>query len=414
MIERPVILIPIILAAILGTTVFEFWVTYLNVKLLKSDLPDTFGATYTPAHYKRSQDYLKLKMLLGLVKKSAFIFVLLTFWFYGGFELLDMSIGRLGYGPIMSGLLFIGVLVFLCGAISMPFELYNTFGIEARFGFNRTDMKTFMSDRFKTISLAIVIGTPLLSFFLALYHHGGDKSWFSCWIIASVFLVLVQFVAPVYILPLFNRYEALRAGVLHRAILNYTRKIDFPLKQILVMDGSRRSTKSNAFFIGFGSKKCVVLFDTLIATLSVEEVVAILAHEIGHHKQNHILMSVILKMVIMAAVLYLFSQFLGFVPLYTAFGVAEPSVHTGLIFFNILISPLIMIGKVAEQWLSRRNEFQADRFAILTLHKPTPLTTALKKLTVQNMENLNPHPAYVALYYSHPTILERIAAIHQQ
>ncbi len=339
------------------------------------------------------------------------VFFWLAFWFGGGFSALDAGLSRRGLPVLTEGVLFIGSLLILNYIISLPFTVYHVFGIEARFGFNRTNPKTFMTDQIKTVALTAAIGLPLLSIVLALFNFGGPWAWMMCWVAVGIYLVVIQFMAPKFILPLFNRYEPLTDGSLRRAILEYAQKIGFSLKNIFVMNGSRRSTKSNAFFTGWGANKRIALFDTLIAQLSNQELVAVLAHEMGHYKKGHVLIGMALTLVQTAGLLFLFSLLLDYRPLHEAFGVGQPSVHTGLVFFSILLSPLSLVTGIATHWLSRRNEYQADRFAVSTAPHPEALITALVNLTVQNMGNLNPHRLYVALYFSHPPVLQRIAAM---
>jgi len=324
---------------------------------------------------------------------------------------LDAWLGRQDLPVLTEGLIYIGTMLFIHYLITLPFSIYHIFGIEARFSFNRTRPKTFMTDQIKTIALAMVIGAPLLAVVLTLFNDIGPRAWLPCWFTVAIYLVILQFIAPRFILPLFNRYEPLPDGPLRRAIVNYAQKISFSLRHIFVIDGSRRSTKSNAFFTGWGANKRIALFDTLIKQLSPHELVSVLAHEMGHYKKGHIIVGMAITLLQTAGLLFLFSLLLDYKPLYEAFGVSQPSVHAGLVFFAILLSPLSLVTGVAGRWLSRRNEYQADRFAVATAPQPEALTQALVKLTVQNMGNLHPHPLYVALHYSHPPVLKRIEAI---
>ena len=401
----------IILIALAAEFTLKLWADRLNLRSLSPRLPTAFKDHYSPARYKRSQAYLKAKTQLGWISSGVIAFFWLVFWFGGGFSALDAGLDRRGLPVLTEGVLFIGSLLTLNYIISLPFTVYHVFGIEARFGFNRTSLKTFMTDQIKFVALTMTIGVPLMTIVLALFNFGGPRAWLVCWVAVATYLVLLQFIAPKLILPLFNRYEPLPDGPLRRAIVDYAQKIQFTMKHIFVMDGSRRSSKSNAFFTGWGANKRIALFDTLITQLTVRELVAVLAHEMGHYKKGHILMGMALSLIQTAGLLFLFSLLMDYRPLYEAFGVEQPSVHTGLVFFSILLSPLALVAGIGTHWLSRRNEYQADRFAVSTAPHPEALISALVKLTVQNMGNLHPHRLYVTLYFSHPPVLQRIAAI---
>jgi STE24 endopeptidase len=263
----------------------------------------------------------------------------------------------------------------------------------------------------KGVLLAILLGTPLLAGVLAFFEYAGPNAWWYCWIAVTLYMLGVQFIAPTWIMPLFNKFTPLEDGELKSAILNYAGSINFPIENVYVMDGSRRSSKSNAFFTGFGRHRRIVLFDTLIRQHTVGELLAVLAHEMGHYKKKHILQSMVLGILQMGVMLYLLSVFISYQGLFDAFYMPHKSVYAGLIFFGMLFSPLGFFIGIFMQMLSRRNETEADRFSVETTGAPDAMAAALKKLSMHNLSNLLPHPLYVFLNYSHPPVLERIKAI---
>jgi STE24 endopeptidase len=284
--------------------------------------------------------------------------------------------------------------------------------IEERFGFNQTTWTTFVTDLAKGLLLAILLGAPLLAGILAFFEHAGTNAWWYCWIAVTIYMLGVQFIAPTWIMPLFNKFTPLEPGELKSAILSYADSINFSIDNVYVMDGSRRSSKSNAFFTGFGKHRRIVLFDTLIKRHTTGELLAVLAHEMGHYKKKHILQTMVLGILQMGIMLYLLSIFISYQRLFDAFFMPQKSVYAGLIFFAMLYSPLDFFIGLFMQMLSRRNETVADRFSVETTHDPQSMVAALKKLSVHNLTNLMPHPLYVFLNYSHPPVLQRIRALH--
>ena len=401
----------IILFALLLDLILNAIADYLNLRMLQPDLPQEFRGLYDEARYRRSQAYLKVNTRFGWFVSSINLLLLLVFWFGGGFPLLDKCVRSWHLGPVPSGMAFIGILSLLAGIVSLPFSIYATFVIEERFGFNQTTWSTFVKDKLKALALALLLGAPLMAGVLAFFEYAGSGAWLYCWIAVTIYMLVVQFVAPTWIMPLFNRFSPLEDGPLKQTIFSYARSIDFPLDNIYVMDGSRRSSKSNAFFTGFGRHKRIVLFDTLIERHSVEELVAVLAHEMGHYKKKHILKSLLLGVAQSGLMFFLLSFFISEPALFEAFYMQQPSVYAGLVFFALLYAPLDFLTGIFMQLFSRKNEFEADRFAADTTSEPTAMATALRKLAVHNLTNLTPHPFYVFLNYSHPPVLERLRAI---
>ena len=401
----------IILLAILFDFVLNGLSDYLNLTRLQEDLPEAFEGVYDPERYRKSQEYLKVNTRFGWMIAAFDLIVILVFWFGRGFPLLDEWVRSFGYGSILCGLMYIALLVVFKALLSLPFSIYHTFVIEERFGFNQTTWTTYFLDLLKGLGLAILLGAPLLTGILAFFEYAGTNAWWYCWIAVTVYMLGVQFIAPTWIMPLFNKFSPLADGELKSAILSYAGSIKFPIQNVYVMDGSKRSSKSNAFFTGFGKHRRIVLFDTLIKRHTTGELVAVLAHEMGHYKKKHIIQSLFFGILQMGFMLYLLSIFISYQGLFDAFYMSRTSVYAGLIFFAMLYSPLDFFIGLFMQMRSRRNETAADRFAVETTRDPQSMVDALKKLSVHNLSNLLPHPFYVFLNYSHPPVLQRINAI---
>ena len=385
----------------------------LNLKSLKLELPFVLQDIYNQEDYRKSQEYLRTTTRFGLVDSSFTLLILLAFWFSGGFNWFDQVVTGWNLVPVVTGLLYIGILLFAYSLIKLPFDIYSTFVIEERFGFNKTTRRTFLLDMLKGFILALLLGGLLLAGILALFQYVGIYAWVYCWAAVVIFSLAMQYVAPTWIMPLFNKYTPMAEGELKEAILKYTGSVNFPIKNIFVMDGSKRSSKSNAFFTGFGRNKRIALFDTLIAQHSVPEMVAVLAHEVGHYKKKHILQGMIISIVHTGVLFFLLSLFLTSPGLYQAFGIGYQPIYAGLLFFGLLYTPIELVLSVVMQMLSRKNEYEADRFAAKTIDEPNNLIVALKKLSATNLSNLTPHPFYVFLNYSHPPLLQRIQAIQK-
>jgi STE24 endopeptidase len=401
----------IILITIIGSYLLGLITNWLNIKHLSRELPQEFEGVYNSEDYKKSQEYTEVNTKFGFLTSTLSLTLTLIFWFMGGFNYLDLWVRNWDLGPIVSGIIFIASLVLLKSLFSLPFSVYSTFVIEERFGFNKTTVRTFIMDLLKSLLLSVLLGLPLLAGLLYFFEATGNLAWLYAWVATTVFSLIIQFIAPTWIMPLFNKFVPLEEGELNEAILSYTERTQFPLKGIFVMDGSKRSSKSNAFFTGFGKNKRVALFDTLISNHSVGELVSVLAHEVGHFKKKHILKNMIISILHMGLVFYLLSLFLSQEGLFEAFYMTHMSVYAGLIFFSMLYTPIEMILSIAMQISSRKNEYEADRFATETTENAENMINALKKLSRDNLSNLTPHPVYVFLNYSHPPVLKRIEAI---
>jgi STE24 endopeptidase len=401
----------VILAVLVFSFLFDLLAEILNLRALRDELPEEFVGVYDADDYRKSQEYTRVKTRFGFLTSAFDLFITLAFWFAGGFRYLDSFLRSWNLNPILTGLAYIGILVALRSALWLPFSIYGTFVIEERFGFNKTTPRTYVTDVLKVLGLGVLLGVPVLSGTLAFFQYAGSAAWLCCWLAAMVFVLFMQFIAPTWIMPLFNKFVPLPECELRQAILSYAQSVRFPLKNIFVMDGSRRSSKANAFFTGFGKNKRIALFDTLIQGHSVPGLVAILAHEIGHYKKRHVIQAMVISVLHMGVMFYLLSIFISRRGLFEAFYLERTSIYAGLVFFGLLYSPVEMILSVVMQIYSRRNERQADRYAVETTCDPDSLIQALKVLSRQNLSNLTPHPLYVYLNCSHPPMLERIRAI---
>ncbi len=401
----------IILAAILIDFILGITANRLNLKALSKELPSEFEGVYDEETYAKSQEYTRVNTRFGFITGTFDLMLLLVFWFAGGFNWLDQWARAFDFGVIGTGLIFIGVLVFAKLIISLPFGIYSTFVIEERFGFNKTTPKTFAADRIKGLLLSVVIGAPLLAGVIAFFEYGGTWAWLYAWLVVTAFSLVMQYIAPTWIMPIFNKFTPLEDGELRQAIEDYAEKVNFPLQGIYVIDGSRRSAKSNAFFTGFGKNKRIALFDTLIENHTTEELVAVLAHEIGHYKKKHIVKNMTISILHTGVMFALLSVFLQVPALFDAFYMEEMSIYAGLLFFGLLYSPVETLLGIAMQVMSRKHEYEADRYAAVTISEKEEMVNVLKKLSKDNLSNLTPHPFYVFLNYSHPPVLKRIEAI---
>lgn len=333
----------IILGALLFSYLLNRAAGVLNLRTLGDPLPAEFESVYDARDYARMQEYTRANTRFGFITATFDLAVLLLFWSAGGFNRLDLLVRGWGFSPLISGLLYIGLLMLGSRLLSLPFAIYETFVIEERFGFNRTTVRTFVLDLLKGLALSMALGGPLLAGLLAFFDHAGEWAWLYAWLVTAGYSLLVSFVAPSWIMPLFNKFTPLEEGELRSAILTYAEKVRFPFKGIFVMDGSKRSSKANAFFSGFGKNKRIALFDTLIEKHTTDELVAVLAHEIGHYKKRHILTGMLISIVHMGIIFFLLSLFIRLTGLHKAFGMEHISLYAGLLFFGLLYSPVEII-----------------------------------------------------------------------
>ena len=401
----------IVLVALASEYILSIVTSLLNIQAMNPRVPHEFRSVYDEDTYRQSQVYTRARTRFGLVQSTLSLTVLLFFWQIGGFEWLDRVARELAAGPVATGLVFVGTLVAGSTALGLPFRIYSTFVIEERFGFNRTTAATFTLDLVKGLLLGGLLGATLLSIVLFLFELTGSLAWLWCWGATTIFLLLAQFIAPTWIMPLFNTFTPLGTGELKDALIAYSQAARFPLEGVFVIDGSRRSAKANAFFTGFGKHKRIALFDTLIAKQTTAELVAVVAHEVGHYRRGHILRNLVFGIAHTGVLFWVLSLCLKQQGLFEAFGVAEPSVHAGLVFFSLLFTPVELVLSVLVHRFSRQYEFEADAFAAETTGSAEPLVSALKKLSADNLSNLTPHPLEVYLHHSHPPVLQRIDAL---
>ncbi len=330
----------------------------------------------------------------------------------GWFGAIDTWITSFGYSPLINSLLFFGLIFVASDVLSLPFDYYSTFVIEEKFGFNKTTVRTFFSDKLKAYVLSLLVGGGLLLVFLWLIHSMGPQFWWQFLLVAVVFMVLVNVGYTAWILPLFNTLTPLAEGEVRNKLLQYASKVNFPVKHIFVMDGSKRSAKANAFFSGFGKQKKVVLYDTLLEQHPPEELVAVLAHEIGHYKKKHLKWGMLISVLQVGLLLFLLGQVVFSESMSLALGGSSWSVHLNILGFTMLFAPLSMVLGIGMNWLSRRHEFEADQFAKET-YGGKPLAEALKTLSVKTLSILHPHPWYVFVNYSHPPLLQRLERLEE-
>ncbi|MDP2922151.1 MAG: M48 family metallopeptidase [Candidatus Omnitrophota bacterium] len=408
----------IYLIIILVIVTFEYLLSLivetLNVKHASADLPKEFEGFYDAAKYKTAQSYLKENTRFHLIKDTFFTIVTLLFILGGGFNFVDQIARKLSQGEIIAGLAFAGLLGLGMQIISIPFSAFRIFVIEQKYGFNKTTVKTFILDIIKSLILSAIIGGIILACVIWFFQIAGSLAWVYCWVAITVFQLFLLFIAPVVIMPLFNKFIPLEEGELRTAIQNYAKSQNFALAGIFKMDASRRSSKSNAFFTGFGRFRRIALFDTLIQKHTTDELVSVLAHEIGHYKKKHFIKGVILSIVTTGLMLFILSFFIKNQGLFGAFKMQNLSIYASLIFFGFLYSPINLFIGVFSNIFSRKHEYQADAFAVTTYKRADAYILALKKLSVDNLSNLTPHPLKVFLDYTHPPVLKRIEAIRLQ
>jgi STE24 endopeptidase len=379
----------------------------LNAKHFKDELPPELRDVYDEDEYKKSQVYKATNDRFSNITSAFSLILTLAFFYFDGFEYVDNLARSYSSDNIIIALIFFGIIMLASDIITTPFAYYQTFVIEEQFGFNKTTVKTFILDKIKGWLMLIIVGGGILSLILWFYEATGNDFWLYAWALVTVFSVFMNMFYSKLIVPLFNKQTPLEDGELRTKIAAYAKTVGFKLDKIYVIDGSKRSTKANAYFSGFGSEKRVTLYDTLVNDLDDEEIVAVLAHEVGHYKRKHIIFNLFASILLTGLTLYILSLLISNPLLSNALGVEIPSFHIGLIAFGLLYSPISEITGLIMNYLSRKFEYQADNYAKET-YAGEPLITSLKKLSKNSLSNLTPHPAYVFMHYSHPTLLERI------
>jgi STE24 endopeptidase len=376
-------------------------------------IPEKLKGIYEENEYARQQAYQKENSRFGIFSglfSFCLILIMLVFKLFG---YLDISLREYICNPVLLTLAFLGILYIFNDILSIPFDYYATFVIEEKFGFNKSTHKTFWFDELKNILLSIIVGGGILAVIVWIAGNIGEFWWLYAWGAVTLFSLLMTFFYSDIIVPLFNRQTPLESGELRDAIEDLARKAEFNLKNIYVMDASKRSSKGNAYFTGFGAKKRIVLYDTLIKDLSTQEIVAVLAHEIGHYKKKHVIKHMAAAIVHTGIMLYILSLLLSNQSLANALGGETPSFHLGIIAFSILFTPMSLALGIVTNISSRKHEFQADAYAA-GFGLSEYLVSGLKKLSVKSLSNLNPDRWYVFFHYSHPTLLQRIERLENK
>jgi len=401
------ILFWIIIAILVLDFLFENYLEYLNTTKWSDSIPEEVKGIYDEEKYAKQQAYSRENHRFGMWTEAFSMVITLAMFLLFGFAIVNGWVWNITSNAILAALLFFGIVMFASDLIHTPFSVYDTFVIEEKYGFNKTTPKTFVLDKIKGWLVGGLIGGGILALVIFIYQKTGNMFWVYTWIAISAFSVFMAMFYSNLIVPLFNKQTPLEEGELRDAISAFSRKVGFKLDNIFVIDGSKRSTKANAYFTGLGAKKRIVLYDTLIKEMTTEEIVAVLAHEIGHNKKKHVVQGLLIGLVQTAIVLYIFGLFIGNPSLSKALGVETPNFHIALVAFGVLYTPISFFTGIFMNILSRKNEYQADRFAAEN-YKPEALASALKKLSVNNLSNLSPHKLYVFFNYSHPTLLQRL------
>ena len=403
-----------ILSIILGISIisylFDQLLDYLNLKAQRKDIPAEVAAFYNKEKYQKSLDYQKDQTRFSFIT-SGFSFLLsLSMLAFGGFGWVDSLLRPIFTTEITLAIAFFGVIMIVSDILTIPFQWYGTFVIEEKYGFNKTTVNTFVTDKLKGYLLGALVGGTLLAVLIYLINSIGPNFWIWFAFLLAAFTLFMSMFYTSLILPIFNKLTPLADGELKTAIELFAKKVNFPLDNVFVMDGSKRSAKANAFFSGIGKKKKIVLYDTLINNHTTDELVAVLAHEVGHFKKKHIIWSYIISIVQIFFLLFILSKMVFNENLSIALSGSQQAIHLNLIAFTILFSPISAITGLCMSILSRKNEFEADAYAKETFDG-NALSNALKRLSVDSLSNLYPHPAYVFFHYSHPTLLQRLKAL---
>lgn len=398
-----IILITILILSFILDTALDI----LNAKQFKNSLPEELKDVYNINDYKKSQNYKATNFKFGLLTSIFSLALTLAFLFFKGFAFIDEFARNITDNPILITLIFFGIIMIASDLLTTPFSYYKTFVIEEQFGFNKTTKSTFVLDKLKDLVMTVILGGGILAAITWFYNSNPTNFWWYTWILVAVFTLFMNLFYSKLIVPLFNKQTPLEKGNLRTAISEYAKTVGFKLDNISVIDGSKRSTKANAYFSGFGSQKRVTLYDTLINDLNEDEIVAVLAHEVGHYKRKHIIFNLVSSILLTGITLYILSLLVGNTLLSEALSVNQTSFHIGLIAFGILYSPISEITGLIMNLFSRKFEYQADNYAKNT-YKAEPLISSLKKLSKNSLSNLTPHKAYVFMHYSHPTLLQRI------
>jgi len=406
----PQLLFNILIVITIAGFVFDQWISFLNTTTRSNKLPEALKGFYDEETYSKQQDYESVNYRFGLISDGFSFVVILLMLFLGGFAWVNSFVTAITDSAILQAILFFGILVFASDLLSIPLDVYHTFVIEERFGFNKTTPATYVFDKLKGWLLGAVIGGGILSLIIFIYEKSGSWFWVLAWISISIVTLFISYFYTTLLVPVFNKLTPLPAGELRDSIEKVATLAGFSLKDISIMDGSKRSSRGNAYFSGFGRKKSIVLYDTLVNEHSVDELTAVLAHEIGHYKKKHVLKGLVTGVMQTGVLLFVLSLLLKSSLPSLALGASVASFHMSVIAFGILYSPVSTILGILFNSVSRKHEYEADKFAV-RFSQPGALQEALKRLSVKNLSNLTPHPWYVFIHYSHPTLLQRLEAI---
>ncbi|MBT4063284.1 MAG: M48 family metallopeptidase [Flavobacteriaceae bacterium] len=400
----------LLISIIIFNFIKDSFLDYLNSKHFKNKIPEIISDVYNKSKYLKSQEYKKTQYEFSKFSRIFSLITILLFFYLDGFLIIDNLLRNYFESSILISLFFFGIIFFASEILNFPFSIYFTFVIEEKYGFNKTNLKTFITDKLKSWGLTILFGGSILSFIIFQFEMIGNKFWIIAWIFISGLSIIINGLYAQIIVPLFNKQSKLEEGELRTEIEKYAKKVGFDLSNIFVIDGSRRSTKANAYFSGFGKQKRVTLYDTLINKLTNSQIVAVIAHEIGHYKKNHIIFNLLFSFIQTGIMLYVLSLFV-YQPVFSeALGISNHSFHIGLIAFSILYTPVSEIFSLIFNLFSRKFEYQADEYAKKTFDGKY-LIEALKTLSKDSLSNLTPHPKYVWWHYSHPTLFERITRL---
>ncbi|MDN3594729.1 M48 family metallopeptidase [Zunongwangia endophytica] len=402
----------IIVGIILADFIFDKILDTLNARHFDDPIPPELSDVYDKAAYEKSQRYKKERYKFGILTSGFSLVLTLGFLFFDGFEWVDTIARGFSNNEILIALIFFGIIMIGSDILTTPFSYYSTFVIEEKYGFNKTSKSTFLVDKIKGWLLMAILGGGILALIIWFYQFAGADFWWYAWILVAVFSIFLNMFYAKLVVPLFNKQSPLENGSLRTKIENYAQSVGFKLDNIFIIDGSKRSTKANAYFSGFGSEKRITLFDTLVNDLEEEEIVAVLAHEVGHYKKKHIIFNLVASVLTTGFTLWLLSLFVGNPLLSNALGVDIPSFHIGLIAFGILYSPISEITGLLMNLISRKFEYQADNYARHTYNSEN-LISSLKKLSKNSLSNLTPHKTYVFWHYSHPSLLQRYRNLMQ-
>jgi len=400
---------------IIGIIIFEYLLSFivkiLNIKALNPNLPKEFEDTFDQDKYTKSQEYTKTNTRFSFITSTFSLIVSLSFIFGGFYNIIDLYVRGFGYSDKITGLCFFGLLFIVTDLLNTPFSIYRTFVIEEKYGFNKTTIQTFLMDKIKGYFLTILIGGPVLYLMLYFFGSFGSNAWLYVWGFLVAFSVIMQPIFNTFIAPMFNKFTPLEEGELLDKIKTYLKKVNFPVKKLEVVDGSKRSSHSNAYFSGIGKNKRIALFDTLVEQMDDEEIVSVIAHEVGHYKLKHIYSGILLSAIQSGIMLYVMSLFLENRALFDVFYMENTSIYASLVFFSMLYAPISLLLGIFFTYISRRNEFSADQYSVETAKMPESMISSLKKLSKENLSNLTPHWLNVFLNYTHPPVLERIRAL---